>query len=455
MEWFFMGLRYVIISLPFIFAVVFALVGFWMLIATTSRVTAGAWVVGVAFLVETAFVVAPYIPMGIKVSTDDLAFALLASALFARVLFVGFPQWGTIYGMWLTIGAVFFISLGVGLAEFGTPAGVEARSNFYFWMAGLYFASFSYPPDVLKKLWRITQWCAWLVAAIVVYRWVGLKFGFVSARLVEFAGASSEFRVVGSNPAFFLAVTGAAYFALWLRDSKRTALLAAVLMLGLVLVLQHRSVWVAALGALGVLAWHARAAVSAKAFPFIGMAVVALGLAATFIALDPSSRLTETLTQSAVSVTESRGTHIDRLVGWQELLADFAQSEPHNWLLGKPYGSGYERYVLGRLQEFSPHNFYLQLLLRLGAAGLLLFLWVHFVLRHRIRVGMSAGLVDPMLQSVFLAVMAASLLYYIPYQGFYLQGAFYGVLMGYLATRPQALAASIDVRPVYGLGEAR
>lgn len=447
MEWFFMVLRYAIISLPFIFAVVFALVGFWMLIATASRVTAGAWAVGVAFLIETTFVSAPFIPMGLRVSTDDLAFVLLAAGLVMRVLFFEFPRRQAVYGIWLAIGAVFFISFGLGLSSYGTTAGVEARPNFYFWMAGLYFASFSYSAETLKKMWRITQWCAWLVAAIVIYRWVGLKFGFVSARLVEFAGASSEFRVVGSNPTFFMGVVGAAYFALWLRHSRRIALLAALVMLGLVLVLQHRSVWVSTFAALALVAWHQRAAVTAKAFPIIGMGVVMAGIMATFIALDPSNRLTETITQSAVSVTASHGTHTDRLEGWKVLLTDYVGYSPREWLLGKPYGTGYERYSGGHLQSYSPHNFYIQLLLRLGALGVLLFLWVHFILRSRVQkfAAVSAG---STLHTVLLAVLAANLLYYIPYQGFYLQGVFYGVLIGYLATSSPATVMHANVQRV-------
>lgn len=434
MEWFFLTLRYFFTAIPFVFAVLFALIGFWMVVANASRVTAGVWTVGIAFLIETAFVSAPYIPMGIKVSTDDLAFALLAVALIMRVLFFDFPRRQAVYGIWLAIGAIFFISLGLGLTSFGTTAGVEARPNFYFWMAGLYFASFSYSPETLKKMWRITQWCAWLVAAIVVYRWVGLEFGFVSARLVEFAGASSEFRVVGSNPAFFMGVVGAAYFALWLQYSRRIALLAALVMLGLVLVLQHRSVWVATFGALALVAWHQRAAVTAKAFPIIGMGVVMVGIMATFIALNPSNRLTETITRSAVSVTESRGTHTDRLEGWQVLLTNYVGGySPREWVLGKPYGTGYERYSGGLLKSYSPHNFYIQLLLRVGALGVFLFLWVHFILRSRVR-STAVDSSGSTVHTVLLAVLAANLLYYIPYQGFYLQGAFYGVLMGYLAT---------------------
>lgn len=441
MEWFYLTLRYFFTAIPFVFAVLFALAGFWMVVATASRMTAGAWAVGIAFLIETAFVSAPSIPMGIQVSTDDLAFSLLAVALVMRVLFFELPRRQDVYGIWLAIGTVFFISFGQGLLSFGTIAGVEARPNFYFWMAGLYFASFSYPPETLKKLWRIVQWCAWLVAVIVVYRWVGLKFGFVSERLVEFAGASSEFRVVGSNPTFLLGMMGAAYFAMWLRHSRRSALFAALAMLGLALVLQHRSVWVATFGALVLVAWRQRVSVAAKAFPIIGMGVVMLGIMATFVAFNPSNRLTETITRSAVSVTESQGTHTDRLEGWKVLLTDYVGYSPKEWMLGKPYGTGYERYSAGRLRTFSPHNFYIQLLLRLGAIGVLLFLWVHFILRSRVR-RIAADSPGSTLLAVLLAVLTANLLYYIPYQGFYLQGAFYGVLIGYLATSLPAAATN-------------
>lgn len=437
MEWLFLTLRYVFTAIPFVFAIFFALLGFWMVVATASRVAVGAWTIGLAFLVETAFVTAPFIPMGIKLSTNDLAFALLAAGLIMRVLFFEFPRRPAIYGVWLAIGAVFFMSFGPGLISFGTAAGVEARPNFYFWMAGLYFASFSYSPETIKKLWRVTQWCAWLVVAVVVYRWVGLKAGFVSERLVEWAGASSEFRVVGSNPTFFVAALGVAYFALWLRDSRRLILLAALTMLGLALVLQHRSVWVATFGALMLVAWHQRVIISSKAFPIIGMGLVAAGVMATMIALNPSNRLTETIAQSAISVTESHGTHTDRMESWKVLLTDYVGYSPKEWFLGKPYGSGYERYSGGRLKGYSPHNFYIQLLLRIGAVGLLLFLWAHFALRNRVRV-LASSSVDTTASTVLLALLLANLLYYIPYQGFYLQGAFYGVLIGYLATRVPA-----------------
>lgn len=447
MEWFFLGLRYAIISMPFVFAILFAVIGFWMVVATASRPTTGAWVVGGAFLIETIFGVAPGIPVGFRLTSNDLAFMLLAGALVMRVIFFGIPRRPLVYGLWLAMGVVLFISFGMGLSSFGSTAGVEVRANFYFWMGGLYFASFHYPPDILKKMWRITQWCAWLVAAIAIYRWLGPKIGFSVQRLEILSGSNSEYRVIGSHPTFFLSLVGVAYFSLWLSFSRRLAFVAAFIMFGFVLVLQHRSVWVATLASFALLAWHQRTFVRDKIFPIMAMGVVLTGLLASFIALEPSNRLTQTITRSASAVTEAEGTHIDRLHGWQELLRDFSREGPKTWALGYPYGSNYERWVDGRFVDYAPHNFYVQLLLRIGVIGLFLFLWVHFSLRRRVLASDMSDSSGITLRAIFLAALAANLLYFIPYQGFYLQGALYGVLMGYLVASPAPVAAARDVVP--------
>lgn len=438
-----MGLRYAIISLPFIFAILFALIGFWMVVSAASRPTTGAWVVGGAFLLETIFGVAPGIPVGFRLTSNDLAFMLLAAALVMRLLFFGIPRRPVLYGVWIAMGAVLFASFGLGFSSFGSTAGVEVRANFYFWMAGLYFSSFHYSPETLKKMWVVTQWCAWLVAAIAVYRWLGPKLGFSVQRLEIVSGANSEYRVVGSHPTFFLAVVGIAYFALWLSYSRKLVFLAASVMFGFVLILQHRSVWVATLAALAVIAWHQRAFIREKLFPIMAMSLVLSGLLASFIALDPSNRLTQTIAHSASVATEAEGTHMDRLHGWQVLLRDFANEGPKTWALGYPYGSNYERWVDGRFVDYAPHNFYVQLLLRIGVIGLLLFLWVHFSIRRRVLICDTSDVAGTTQRAVFLAALVANLLYFIPYQGFYLQGALYGVLISYLA------ASSVPVpRPV-------
>lgn len=426
-------LGYGMLALPFGLAIVLALGTWWALVNAAARVWVGTWIVGLAFVLETIFVAAPALPLGINVSTNDLAFLLLMAALAFRLAFIALPQWSVAWRSWLLLGMVLVYSLLIGLVQFGSSAGVEARGNAYFWMAGLYFASFTYSTDVLSRLWRVLRWTAWLIAAVVVYRWVGLKFGFVSAHVVELAGASSEFRAVGSHQALFLALIGVAHLGHWLRHDGWKSLLAASAMLSLAVVLQHRSVWVATLVALAVIAWHLRATLAAKALPLLGLGLALISTAGALFILSPGNRLAETMTRSVTAVAEARGTHTDRIEGWRELLAGHAAASPREWLLGKPFGTGYKRHVLGRVVEYSPHNFYVQILLRLGVIGLVALLWTHFHLRRQLLNERQRSDSPSLLGIVLLATLAASLAYYIPYQGFYFHGALYGFLIAYLA----------------------
>lgn len=439
MNWFSSLFGAVTLVIPIVIAVVLAIFAWWAVIATATRVEIGLVAVGLAYLIQTAFVAAPTFSLGINVSTDDLAFSLLLASLIVKQLFFKSSRANAIFWAWFSIGAVLLFSLALGLLQYGSVAGVEVRPNFYFWVAGLYFSGFTYTTEQLRKIWQLSQWCAWCISAIVIFRWIGIKIGFVSASFVEMAGASSEFRVVGSGPTFVLGAIGVSYFSHWLRDARRNILCGALVMLGLVLVLQHRSVWVATLGALAVVIWHQRKSVTVRAFPIVATGAVVVAAIALFLVVDPSSRLTETLSKSVTSVTESRGTHTDRMDGWAVLLTDYSTTKPYQWLIGTPYGTGYRRIVLGRVQEFSPHNFYVQLLLRIGAVGLLLFLGVHIALRRRVLLWRTLEKNDPTLRTILLATLAANLLYFIPYQGFYMQGAFYGVLISILSANSSDL----------------
>lgn len=434
MDWLMVALGYVLRSVPLLGAAIAALVGVWFAIAAGTRATVGAWVLAVAFVVETWFVAAPSVQMGIQLSTNDAAALLLLSGLIFRFVFLGFPGRSRELVAWVALSTLVGCSLIFGLLAYGSKAGVEARPTVYFIVAGFYFACFHYAREDLLRLGRMFQWLAWAVAFVVAYRWLGLKLGFVSAQLVYTAGASSEFRVVGSDPTFLLAVAGCAHVVSWLGTSRMRSLLSAVVMLGLVLLLQHRSVWVATIGALIVIAWMNRPAVRKKALPISALLLVGLVSAVFLVLLNPDSRIAETLSRSVLSVTEARGTHVDRLSGWIELLHGYVNGGPRVWLLGHTFGSGYERWVLGQLREFSPHNFYVQLLLRVGALGVVLFIWVLIALHRRVLHVAAFGPDGERGRVAVLAALVAALLYFIPYQAFYLHGALYGVLIGALAS---------------------
>lgn len=435
-------LRGVIIAMPFVVAILVALGGVWTVVAASQRPLWGAWVLAIGFLVETWFIIAPQVPLGIRVSSTDLVALLLLGGLAGRLFMLGMPIQRGLFLAWLAFGALMLASGAAGLIKFGTPAGVELRENFYFWVAGLYFASFRYTADDLHRLRRVMVVAAWGVLAVAIYRWVGLEAGFVSRATFLVAGASSEFRAVGSQPALVVAMAGMLYFARWLEGLRgRDGLLAAVL-LGFVVVFQHRSVWLATIAMLLALLWLRRERLPQVLPWLVAGNLVFGGLIAGALALGYLDPLAGALEKSVTSVAEKSGTHTARIGGWVELLSDWVHYPIHQVFLGKPYGSGFARYVEGQLNTFSPHNFYVELLLRVGLVGLLIWLGVLFSLVWSAGKGRLA-LLDRAGIDLALAVMLGWMVFYVAYQGSYVHGAGYGVALALaMAWRRAARAAA-------------
>jgi O-antigen ligase len=453
MGWIFEMVSYSMIPLALALVILGSLAGVWVVIDMASRVSVGAVVIAISFVISAVFISSPSISIGINLSVDDLAFLLLLSALAVRVAMNGSLGAYEGRGPWISLGIVFLISSGIGLMQYGSSAGVEARSNFYFLTAGLYFFSFSYSERVLHDLWRIAKGIAWLIVALALYRLIGAKFGLISSEVISLAGAGSEFRVIGSSPTLFLLLVGLGYFLQWMQDERRSMFLSAMVMFLLVIILQHRSVWVAALGGLGVILWYERQALAKRSFLLSTALILVISAVTMLVLLNPDNRVIETLSKSAISATASEGTHMDRLLGWQVLLSDFIKGSPLEWALGKPYGTGYARWVQGDFKAYSPHNFYVQLLLRLGFVGLVAFLWIHYKMQKRIRDAISADQPKRSLHVFFFAALVVNLIYYIPYQGFYLQGALCGVIIGYFF--PSYPKGNRALGSIYKVGRVR
>lgn len=448
MEILFGAIRFAFTAIPFVMAMLIALFGVWTVVAASQRPLWGAWALALGFLVETWFIIAPQVPLGIRVSSTDLVALLLLGGLAGRIFSGGLPFGRALFLAWLAVGLLMFASLGLGLLQFGTKAGVEVRENFYFWVAALYFASYRYTPDDLRRLGRVLRVAAWGVIAIAIYRWVGLEAGFVSRATFLVAGASSEFRAVGSQPALVVAMAGMLYFSRWLEGARgRDGLLAAVL-LGFVVVFQHRSVWLAAIAMLLGLMWLRRERLPQVLPWLVGGSLVSGGLIATALALGYLDPLASALQTSVVSVAATSGTHTARIDGWVVLLGDWLHYPIREAILGKPFGSGFARYVEGALNSFSPHNFYVELLLRIGLVGLLVWLGVLLALLW------SAGkrrlaLLDHAGADLALAVMLGWMVFYVAYQGSYIHGAGYGVAMA-LAMAWRKSAGTVAAQPAPG-----
>jgi O-antigen ligase len=291
---------------------------------------------------------------------------------------------------------------------------------------------------------------ACFVLGITIFRYVGLKVGFVPTGLVYYAGASNEFRVIGSGPALFMAMVGLALAAWWMRERPaRWAGLLALILLGAAFVLQHRSVWLSMAAGILVLAVLDLRGVERR-LPALVLLTLSLGLAASFLlAFGQLDRLTQTMTDSVANLGNDRGTHLDRLHGWYELLKDWVGYSPREWLLGRSYGAGYARYVFGRLEEFSPHNLYVQTLLRIGLVGLSALIAAYLVALVGLRRLRAAAGADPLSANILIALLIGSLVYFVAYQADYTHGAVIGLALALIAGNAARVVPARDrvVRP--------
>jgi O-antigen ligase len=71
-----------------------------------------------------------------------------------------------------------------------------------------------------------------------------------------------------------------------------------------------------------------------------------------------------------IAQADNTGSVAWRVEGWAVLISQWAKSSM-NWFTGEPFGTGFLRVVEGSNVVAGPHNFYVEMLLRTGIAGLL------------------------------------------------------------------------------------
>lgn len=420
-------------------AVFFATVGTVRLaLISAERRTFGAAVLLLAYLTETALVSAPSVELGLNISTNDVAALLLVLALMIGAVTRPLPLRQPMFLVWLVFAAIVVVNLAIGLEIHGAKAGVEARPMFGFLVAALYFCVIDFTEDEVR---RMARWCTvagYGLVAIALYRWLGLATGWVPLSAIVEVGAGSEFRALRADAAFFLSMLSLVYFALWLRGrGGRFAGFHALLFACLVVVLQHRSAWVAYVLGIALVLLHQRRHLWRR-LPLISAFVLlsggALAIAATFGTFD---RLVEALIESVVSVGNTKSTATDRLDAWDTLLSEWRGAGSSEILFGFPFGHGFRWFINHVAVDFQPHNFYVFLLLRTGACGLLLFVLVLGATCLNALATRTHGETDELIVRCLGFIVFSTLVYYIPYQGIALHGALTGLAFGLLLHRPR------------------
>jgi hypothetical protein len=300
------------------------------------------------------------LPGGVEVYVTDVVSALLVGAALLRLLrqrrFSRYHRW------LLLLSILLLVSLIRGLATYGLQASIaDFREYLFFGGGALYCASFPVSMALYDRIGRI-----WLIMTIpmmllVCARWVQVFGGINLGVPPTVYGDDAAIRVIDGPFTFFLAHAFLLTIPTWIRGGQeRWIRCVSVLLLLVVLVLNRRTVWLAIVVGVAVLMLRDRhlgrraAALVTAGGLLTGLAYVALG----------------GLGEGNTPVVKSGSGNLDwRIQGWSELLGSWAHSAT-DWVIGEPVGAGFPRTVEGVATNTHPHDYFIEILIRTGFAGL-------------------------------------------------------------------------------------
>lgn len=426
-------ISYLFIALPFVIAILLALGICVLSVLFINSATAAMGTMTVIFLIETASMYQLGINLGLYIYPPDALFILMLPAFFYRLIWL--KKFNEIPKTWRVLGAVWVVLFAWGLAQNGTASGVDSRPFFYVWLGAAYLSTFEYDEAFAQRFIKFFLIMGVGVCIVAYYRWImgAVDYEFYRELQALDATGVAFLRVVPSGAAFI--VTCALMVVAYKAVSERAnylAWLSSLIFVISIIAMQHRSVWMTAIGGFVALALALRQSRSSgTGSKLIG---IVLGGAMLLILIVASGRFqgaVDSVEGQAVSATSTTsGTFVGRVDGWQTLLQMWVTSgSPVTYLVGKSFGSGYERYGSdGRKIGFMPHNLYVQLLYRGGLIGLISFLWAigqgFKTLWGRLRDK------DEAMAPALFAMLVAQLVYYIPYGIDYAQMLLFGLLLG-------------------------
>ncbi|HZD01749.1 MAG TPA: O-antigen ligase family protein [Actinomycetes bacterium] len=403
------------------------------------RAELGAALVLVAMVLQAAFVdqVPSLYLHDTRVELTDLLFTFVVGAGLARLLRVRRFTAGT---RWLLLlGVMLLVALVRGVLALGIQPSVnDFRQYMQFVGAALYFATFPPSASLRDRIGRIWLAATIPMTALVCLRWLanftGFDLGALSARY------DAAIRAVNGPETFFIATAAMIAVPAWrvAGDRARRLRQLSLLLLLFVMLLDRRTVWLAVVAGVAVLMRHDRRLGRRTLVLVAAAAIVTVGV---FVAFSGSGSRQEPLARSA----SSTGTLTWRLEGWSELVGSWSK-HPANWLVGEPFGSGFEREVEGTEVDSHPHDFYIQTMLRTGVVGLLaLVALTSWALRALWRTpGRDDGLLGP---GVFPALLTMQLVWFVTWAPGAEQGIVTGLALAVAATRARVRPAFVPPGP--------
>ncbi len=437
-------LRYLFISIPYLLAAGLAIGLCAFAVSAFRSPTAGLVLVALLGLFETLLPNAAPIQFGLQIYVPDIVSVMLGMVALMRVLFS--RSRAPVSLAWYLFVAVVAVSFAIGLSTYGTTAGGALRPYFYGIAVASYLMTFAMDEAMARRGINAIGWIGLGIILVVFARWVIVSVP-IGALLPPGGGfdptQSSILRVIGADAA---AVVGGVFVvglfyprtASLLRRGRFLVPLFALAVIGL----QHRSVWLAVLAALG----------ARFALPAAGrrgstqMLALALVLAVAAVPVLVTGRLggvAQDIGLSANRAVAMTDTAQVRLESWKFAIDKWRGGGPRAWAIGLPLGTSMDRYMVTSRNElrkntFQAHNYYVQTLFSFGLVGLLanmaVYAWVMLRL-YRLAPHPEEGEVA----SALLLLLTLQLAFYITYGAHYLQALPLGVAAAYAMTAGRRL----------------
>lgn len=374
-----------------------AVILLWLLETVIRRSDVGLALVLLAVAVSVLEIRAEVSFGGLLVTSLDATGGLLGVAAVARLL-----RGRTVAPLqWLLIALLVAIASSAlaGISTFGLGTAVnEARSFVRFLAPTLYLSTAAGDDERVDRL--VLPWATFaaFLVLLTIARWGGLAAGIGAWWMRE----SGTIRVIDS---FSTLVVLEVLLIAWAarRPVPRWVAAATPVLLATLVLLQHRTLWVALAVAALVLAVRRRH-IARRMIPAAVVSIVVGTVLAFTVFGDPAS-IREDLETSATNAE----TFEWRVEGWRQLVFETGPDTPTEVLVGLPFGAGFDRRIEGQIISVTPHNFLVETYLRMGLIGLGLLVAVYLLTIRALLLGRVRR--RYLHDDVLLAIMVVQLLF--------------------------------------------
>jgi len=335
-----------------------------------------------------------------------------------------------IFVVWMALNCV------RGIFTYGDAAVGEARPYIFFVVVALYVATYPLTRSQFTNIARMWAVVGAILAVTALLRWGGIlpkPIGDNTLMIIFSASEWLHIRSLNADETLFVLLMFFGLVVLWLNHTPRQGIQSmsvrggGLLLFLLIVMMRHRSVWLAALTGSAVLLLYFRSRMSGFVWALLWIPLAFM----TILSIWQPGVLTSintTLFDSASMAWNFQGsTGAWRLEGWIDILRNMSVRD---YFLGSGYGAYFARETsFGSVAWYiSPHSFYVRTLSRLGIVGLLVFL--AFEISLLFRLARIPKHTDDKLYQNMAAILFVGIISCQAFFSAYSPSAYFGILLG-------------------------